>query len=99
MVRHVLLLQFNDSISSKQLYEVKESFLDLEKHIPGIVNIEWGKNSSPEELNDNFDYCVNIVFVDEEARNIYLTHPAHKELQNFFVPFLEKIIVFDYFVE
>lgn len=98
MLRHILLIDFQDGITNNQLNIIKQNFLTLPNKIKDITDVEWGYFSSPEQLNNDFQYCVLINFINENARNNYLTHPEHKKLQELFVPYLERIIVFDYVV-
>lgn len=98
MLRHILLIDFQDGITNNRLDLIKQNFLALANKIKGITDIEWGYFSSPEQLNNDFQYCVLINFINANARNNYLTHPEHKKLQELFVPSLKRIIVFDYVV-
>lgn len=98
MLRHILLIDFQDDITNNQLKLIKQNFLTLTDKIKGIIDVEWGYFSSPEQLNNGFQYCVLINFINENARNNYLTHPEHKKLQELFVPYLKHILVFDYVV-
>ncbi|HAK8512822.1 TPA: Dabb family protein [Salmonella enterica subsp. enterica serovar Potsdam] len=96
MIRHILLMKFNDDTLSEQLCKIKESFLSLTDKISGVVSVEWGENDSPEEKNAGFTHCVIMTFRDEPTRRGYLHHPEHIALKKIFRPHLKDIIVFDY---
>lgn len=78
MLRHILLIDFQEDIKDEQLMLIKQSFLNIHRKIQGIHSVEWGNFSSPETLNEGFKYCVLITFVNETARDNYLIHSEHK---------------------
>lgn len=99
MLRHILLIRFKSTVTHADIANVRRLFAEVASLIPGIAQVEWGKNNSPEGLNADFEYCVTMSFVDEAARDHYLPHPAHLALVEQFKPTLESIVVFDYAVE
>ncbi|GLT16655.1 stress protein [Vibrio zhanjiangensis] len=96
MIRHILLIEFKDDATSKQIEELKQSFLSMPNNIDGIEDVEWGLNDSPEGKNKHYTHCVMMTFSDEAGRKRYLPHPKHNELKNIFRPILKDIVVFDY---
>ena len=64
--------------------------------IDEILAFEWGTNSSPENLDQGFTHCFTLTFSDEECRNRYLPHPAHKAFGELVEKHLDNVLVFDY---
>ncbi len=61
-----------------------------------IVDYEWGKNVSPEGLNDGFTHCFFVTFADKKDLDAYLPHKAHQDFVSILKPHLEKVLVVDY---
>lgn len=96
MIRHILFIQFNQTVDTSKIDAVKSLFTSMPDKIDGVVSVEWGINDSPEGLNKNFTHSVLMTFADEAARQRYLPHPEHEALKAVFVPLVEDIVVFDY---
>lgn len=96
MVRHLLLLNFKASASSRNIEACMSAFVEAQETIEGIQHVEWGENTSREGLNKGFSHCVSMTFFDEGALNRYLPHPNHEALKAQLGPILEEILVFDY---
>jgi hypothetical protein len=59
--------------------------------------LEWGRNSSPEGLNDGFTHCFIVSFAGSEGRDAYLPHPDHLAFcRRWLDPSLEKVCVVDF---
>ncbi|MDO6683998.1 MULTISPECIES: Dabb family protein [unclassified Agarivorans] len=98
MIRHILLFKFKAHASKADIETAQQDFLTIPSKIEGVVEVEWGANNSPEDLNKDYEYSVVMTFANEAARQRYLPHPDHDLLKQHFVPLLEDIIVFDYSV-
>lgn len=96
MIRHILLIKFNDQASTEKIDEVRSLFEAAPEQVEGVEAVEWGVNDSPEGLNQGYTHSVLMTFADEKGRQNYLPHPAHEALKAVFVPLLDDIIVFDY---
>jgi len=96
MLRHVLLLKFTPSATTADLLVLRRAFQALPSQIAGCLNVEWGDNVSPEQLNKGFSSAVLMNFVDAAARDAYLPHPDHEALKSVLVPLLDDIVVLDY---
>lgn len=95
-LRHVVLFQFKSTASATDVAQVEAAFAALPKQIPQIKAFEWGLNNSPENLNQGFTHCFTLTFSSEADRDAYLPHPAHKAFGKILGPFLEKVLVVDY---
>ena len=67
--------------------------------IKEIKDFEWGTNNSPENLNAGLTHCFFLSFNSEKDRDVYLPHPAHKAFGAILKPYLDKVIVVDYWVK
>ncbi len=99
VLRHVVLFKFKDGTSSEELKTIENAFGSLPERIPEIVGYEWGLNNSPEGLNKDFTHCFFVSFASEEGRATYLPHPAHKEFVDLVGPYVDDVLVIDYWVK
>lgn len=96
LLRHVVMFQFKESSSEKEVQQVVDAFRALPGKISQIADFEYGTNNSPEKLNDGLTHCFLVTFKTEKDREAYLPHTAHKEFVEVLKPHLEKVLVFDY---
>jgi tRNA/tmRNA/rRNA uracil-C5-methylase (TrmA/RlmC/RlmD family) len=96
LLRHVVLFKFKDNTPSEKIKEIEEAFKNLPNKIPQIQGYEWGLNNSPENLNKGFTHCFLLTFKSETDRDIYLPHPDHKAFGAILTPYLEDVLVVDY---
>mgnify|MGYP003406391138 FL=1 len=99
LLRHVVLFKFKDTTTMADIAKVELAFRALPKKIKQIANFEWGKNNSPENLNQEFTHCFFVSFKTEKDSEIYLPHPAHKAFVEILRPHLDKVLVIDYWAE
>jgi len=96
VLRHVVLFKFKEGTTPKKVREIERAFSALQKKIPQIHSYEWGLNNSPENINKGFTHCFFLTFLSEEDRAIYLPHPDHKAFGDLLGPYLEDVLVIDY---
>ena len=96
MLRHVVVFKFKDDASSEDVKKVEDAFRALPSKIKEIKGFEWGTNNSPENLAQGFTHCFFLSFKSEEDRAAYLPHPAHKAFGEVLKPYLDKVLVIDY---
>jgi len=98
-LRHVVLFKFKEGTAAEDIQKVEAAFSALPSKIPQIKGYEWGTNNSPEGLDKGFTHCFFLTFESEADRAIYLPHPDHKAFGAVLTPFLEDVLVLDYWVE
>ena len=98
-LRHVVLFKFKESASPEDVAKVEAAFGELPSKIPEITGFEWGTNNSPEGLDKGFTHCFFLSFDDEEGRATYLPHPDHKAFGDLLGPYLEDVLVLDYWTD
>lgn len=99
MLRHIVLFKFKDASTPEDIKAVEDAFRNLKNEIPEIKDFEWGKNNSPEGLNEGLTHAFFVSFTSEEDRAVYLPHPKHKAFIEVLKPHLEKAVVVDYWAE
>jgi len=95
-LRHVVLFKFKETATEADIKKVEEAFAALPGKIPQIRDYEWGTNNSPEGLSKGFTHCFFLTFDSEEDRATYLPHPDHKAFGGVLGPYLEDVLVVDY---
>jgi hypothetical protein len=95
-LRHVVMFKFKDSSSADDVARVEKTFKGLATKISLIKDFEWGKNSSPENLNQGLTHCFLVTFSSDKDRDTYLTHPDHLAFVEILKPHLDKVTVIDY---
>lgn len=98
-LRHVVLFKFKEGTVEADIKKVEAAFAALPSKIPAIKDYEWGTDNSPEGLAKGFTHCFFLTFDSEEGRAIYLPHPDHKAFGAVLTPYLEDVLVLDYWVK
>lgn len=96
VLRHVVLFKFKEETSKEKIKEVQQAFSALPSKIKEIRSYEWGINNSLEALDKGFTHCFILTFNSKEDRAIYLPHPDHKAFGALLTPYLEDVLVLDY---
>lgn len=96
VLRHVVLFKFKDDASAADVQKVEDAFRALKSKIKLIKDFEFGKNNSPEKLDQGFTHCFFVTFASEKDRDDYLVHPDHKAFVDVLKPYLDKALVVDY---
>jgi hypothetical protein len=66
LYRHVVLFKFRESASAETVIGIESAFRALCAELPFVNGLEWGRNSSPEGLNDGFTHCFIVSFAGSE---------------------------------
>ena len=99
ILRHIVLFKFKDETTVQELKAIENNFAALPSKIPEIINFEWGTNNSPEGLNKGFTHSFLVSFKNEEGRAAYLPHPDHKAFVAFIGPYVDDVLVLDYWAK
>jgi len=99
LLRHVVLLKFKDGTTDEQIGQIERAFCALPEKIDAIYDFEWGTDVSVENRQQGFTHCFLVTFLSEEDRASYLPHPAHKAFGELLGPYLDKVLVIDYWVK
>ncbi len=97
LYHHVVLFKFHDQTSEATLNSIEDAFRRLCGSLPFVTDFEWGRNSSPENLNEGFTHCFIVTFADPAGRDMYLPHPLHQEFcRRYLDPNLDRVCVLDF---
>ncbi len=99
LLRHVVLFKFKEDATAANIKTVEDAFKSLPSKINLIKGFEWGINNSPENINEGLTHCFFLSFTSEKDRNEYLVHPAHKAFGEILKPYLDKVVVVDYWIK
>ncbi|SHG86730.1 Stress responsive A/B Barrel Domain [Chryseolinea serpens] len=96
VLRHVVMFKFKDDAAPGDVKKVEDAFRALAGKIKLIKDFEWGKNSSPEGLNQGLTHVFLVTFASDKDRDAYLVHPDHQAFVEVLKPHLDKVTVLDY---
>jgi hypothetical protein len=95
--RHVVLFRFKPEASAAAIEAAEEGFRALCAELPFVKGFEWGRNSSPEKLDDGYTHCFIVSFASPADRDAYLPHPAHQSfIRTRLEGILDKVCVVDF---
>ena len=94
MITHIVLLAPAPGAAA-ELEKVGHDAVGLADEIPGIVDIHFGRDTSPEDLANGYTHGLVVTFVDAAARDAYLPHPAHVAFGTRMGPHISAIAVVD----
>jgi hypothetical protein len=96
VLRHVVLFKFKDGSSPEEIKKVEDAFAALAGKLTLVKDFEWGKNNSPENINQGLTHCFLVSFASDKDRDAYLVHPDHQAFVAVLKPHLDKVTVVDY---
>src|SRR6201991_1040597 len=77
MILHCVFLRLKAATTPAEKQSLFDAVVALKQVIPGIVDIKYGPNVSPEGLHGGFVDGFVVTFESPEARDAYLVHPEH----------------------
>lgn len=77
MILHCVFLRFKAAVTAPEKQSIFEAVVALKQAIPGILDVKYGPNVSPEGLHGGFVDGFAVTFESPEARDAYLVHPEH----------------------
>jgi stress responsive alpha/beta barrel protein len=92
---HVVLVSWRDGEAEEAERVVRPLVADFGRTIPDVVSVVEGHSTSPEGLEDGYDYALVVTFASPEARDAYLPHPAHRPVAEAIGAHSERVVVFD----
>ena len=98
-LQHVVSFKFKKTATAEDIKKVETAFAELKTKIPGIQELQWGTNVSPEKHDKGFTHCFILTFKTAKDRDIYLEHADHKEFGKLVGRLLEDVFVIDFWVK
>ena len=93
---HLVLIDFKSGMTEDEMQLIADGAYSLQQ-IEGVLDLNFGKNTSPEGLNRDYMNSLTMKFATALDRDsIYLPHPIHQKFVKLFVPFTESVLVYDY---
>lgn len=77
MILHCVFLRFKSAVQASEKQAIYDAIAALRDVVPGILDVKFGPNVSPEGLNGGFRDGFVVSFENAEARDAYLVHPDH----------------------
>lgn len=96
VLRHVVLFKFKETAEKETIDKIVRAFAELPKRIDVIRDFEMGTDVSVENRSHGFTHCFVVTFENEKGRDTYLPHPAHQEFVKLVRPWLDDVLVVDY---
>lgn len=96
VLRHVVLLQFKEGTDAADIRKIENAFNALPSKVGTIYGFEWGTDVSKEGLQKGFTHCFLVTFLSEADRDAYIADPAHQEFGGMLKPYLQDVLVVDY---
>ena len=93
MITHIVLIQPKPEITEDEITTALEHVQALKQAIPGMVDVQTGKNLS--SSNQGYTHGFVMRFVDAEHLKAYAPHPAHQVVSQELQHISQKIIDFD----
>lgn len=78
MILHCVFLRFKAAVQEEEKIALYEAIAALKEFIPGMMDVKYGTNVSPEGLDRGFVDGFVVTFEDSVVRDYYLNHPEHK---------------------
>ncbi|MGJ8687765.1 MAG: Dabb family protein, partial [Spongiibacteraceae bacterium] len=75
MIKHVVLLNFKDDASPRDVEAMEQGFQQLIEKIPEIHSYEFGADA--EIYAGNASYAIVAEFESQESFKRYVAHPEH----------------------
>ena len=100
-LRHIVGFRYKPEATTDKIDQLTNAFRALKDKIPGIMSFEYGENNSPEGIDVGLSNIHTLTFVDANARDVYLTHPAHLEFGKLLkeLDIVTDAVVVDYIVK
>lgn len=96
VLRHVVLLGFQDGVTREQIESVEGGFTALQGKIDAIAGFEWGTDVSVENKAAGYTHCFVVTFLDETGRDAYLIHPEHVAFAQGLRALVSQVLVIDF---
>ena len=94
-ISHVVLVSWKGGRQARTEEFVRPAVRAFVSTIPDILSVVEGHSSSPEGLENGFQYGFVVTFATAQARDAYLTHPDHLPVAEAIGEAAAQIVVFD----
>ncbi|GMW01253.1 MAG: hypothetical protein AMXMBFR84_23900 [Candidatus Hydrogenedentota bacterium] len=99
LLRHVVLFKWKEGVDPAAIAAIEAGYDEMAGLIPEIHDLEWGRNIPANARNQGYSHCLLVTFKSEADLDAYAKHPEHNRFRDAAMPYVESIIVVDYWVE
>jgi hypothetical protein len=75
MIRHVVFYSYRSDVPDAEIQKVYEDLDKISEKLPGRLTYTWGKHDGYDQGHRHYTHCLVVDFVDEKARNLFMTDP------------------------
>jgi hypothetical protein len=94
-ISHIVLVCWRSDAQVAAEELIRPVIRDFVHTIPGVVSVVEGDSSSPEGLENGYEYGFVVTFASPQARDAYLDDPNHRPVAAAIGAAAERIVVFD----
>jgi Stress responsive A/B Barrel Domain len=94
-ISHVVLVSWKSEKQIGAEEAIRPAIRGFVRTIPGALAVVEGHSSSPEGLENGYDYGFVVTFATAQARDAYLDDPSHRPVAEVIGAAAERIVVFD----
>jgi hypothetical protein len=94
-ISHIVLVSWKSGSQGAAEDLVRPAIRGFVDTIPDVQSVVEGHSSSPEGLEDGFDYGLVVTFATAQARDAYLDDPVHRPVAEAIGAAAQRIVVFD----
>ncbi|MCY1667017.1 Dabb family protein [Rhizobium sp. SL86] len=99
MIRHIVLVRFQQTVSQAVIDDLFDELHQIEGKVPGLLSITSGRSESPERIERGYLHGFVADFSGWAALEAYQLHPDHQRFGARLVAHaeggLDGILVFD----
>jgi hypothetical protein len=96
LLRHLVLAKFKDDAPPGKVQAIEARMRSLESSIPEIAGFECGTSAGGRGMDQGFTHANLFSFESFEALEAYRVHPAHQAFLAEAGPFIDKLLILDY---
>jgi hypothetical protein len=94
-ISHIVLVSWKNGHTGSPEDLIRPAIRGFVDSIPGVQSVVEGHSSSPEGLENGFDYGFVVTFDSEQARDAYLDDPVHRPVAESIGAAAQRVVVFD----
>lgn len=97
-VHHLVFFQFKSDTTAAKIAEIEKGFSELPMKIPGTLRYQAGQELNGGPRSQGMTHGYVLTFLNQDARDDYLPHPAHGAFVDLVKEHLEGVVVVDFTV-
>lgn len=96
VLRHIVLFKFKPDTTAEMRAAIEEAARNLQHPIQEIEDFEWGTDLNEPTRAEGLTHCMVFTFDSVEDKDTYLNHPSHQAFRNLALPYIERLLVVDF---